>query len=181
MKSFKYLLAFLLLISCVITSCEKEGPMGPAGPKGETGEGIPGAKGEKGDSGGFTFKEFTYSDITIPAGIGSNYLFDFAVTKEEFEKSLVMLYVSAGNDNANWLVMPGIGTGGAHEYRVWYAFLDSGTTSRAILQRSRGPEDQEQTYLSGRIVVIPLESVAAMKASGINTNNANEVKMALKL
>ena len=157
--------------------------MGPAGPKGETGAGVPGPKGDKGDTGGFTFKEFYFNSFTIPAGIGapSNYLLDFDVTKEEFEQSLVMLYFAAGSNRDNWLVMPGIGSGGAHVYRVWYAFPNEGQSSRAIVQRTAGPETQAQTYTNARIVVIPLETVSDMQAAGINTNDSKAIQNALNL
>lgn len=184
MKRFSTLnfIAILAVLVFAFSSCEKEGPRGPAGPKGETGEGVPGPKGDKGDTGGFTFQEFTFDKVTIPAGIGSSTNLNFNVTKADFEKSLVMLYFSAGTERNNWLVMPGIGSGGQHIYRVWYAFPDNANlTSRAIVQRTAGPEDQAQTYTSARIIVIPLETVSAMQAAGINMDDTKAVQTALKL
>src|SRR5690606_16615095 len=171
----------LFMVLFTVTSCEKEGPMGPAGPKGETGEGVPGPKGEKGDTGGFTFKEFMFDRITVPAGIGKTALLNFQVSKEEFENSLTLLYVSAGTNNANWYLMPGIASGGKHVYRLWYAFVEENTVSRAILSRTEGPADEAQTFMQARIVVIPLKTVEEMQAAGINTDNRQAIISALKL
>ncbi|WP_257668114.1 collagen-like protein [Parapedobacter tibetensis] len=173
--------AFCILMLVQLTSCEKEGPMGPAGPIGEAGpQGDQGEKGDKGDVGNFAPKVFEFENVTIAPGIGTNRLFDFDVTKEEFEQSMTILYLAIGTNNSNWLVMPGVGSGGQHAYRLWYAFLNEGANSRAILQRVAGPEDQSQTYTVARIVVIPLNMATAMQAKGIDMGNFDAVSASLR-
>src|SRR5690606_33064532 len=176
--TFPLFAALCCLALFCFSSCEKEGPIGPAGPIGA--RAPQGPQGPVGEGGAFKAKVFDFFDVTIEAGIGKNLLLDFDVTKEEFEQSMTLLYVTAGTNNANWLVMPGIGTGGTHEYRLWYAF-PTATSSRAILQRTSGPADQAQTYLQARIIVIPLNMEAALMARGVNLNNFGEVSKALSL
>lgn len=182
MKKMTIQKAFIMLFSMMVlfTACEKEGPIGPAGPKGETGAGEQGPKGDQGDNGGFTFKEFLFTNITSPAGVGSasSLNLDFAVTKAEFEKSMAIIYFSIGTNDANWLVMPGIASGGTNTYRMWYAFPNAGASTRAIFQRVNGPGPE--TWLKARVIVIPLNTVTALTSSGVNVNNYTEVKQALK-
>src|SRR5690606_9387309 len=156
MKKFTQFRVVIFLVTALALSlsCGKDGQIGPAGPKGDTGEGAPGPQGPKGETGGFTFKTFVYDNITVPAGMGKNVGLDFDVTKEEFEESLAMSYVSAGNNNDNWIPLPGPGSGGAHFYRVWYAFPTGTNKTRLVISRTEGPADGAQTFTKVKVIII---------------------------
>lgn len=154
--------------------------MGPAGPIGETGpQGEQGPQGEKGDTGGFSPKVYNYENFTVPEGASaSNYVQLEDLSKEGFESSVILIYAARG---INWIHLPGPSVGTPRRtYRVFYTFPENETQTRLYIARVDGGTAAE-TFEKLRIVVVPVQEIGGLQASGINLKDYTTVSHVLNL
>lgn len=166
MKTIKNISVLLLMpLLLLITSCGKDGAIGPQGENGTTG-----SKGDKGDPGStgipgtanvtqYNFAAFNHTGPEVQKTI--------ALSKADFEKSLLYVFVNPGN--GFWYPLPGGTAGGSNQYRLYYANTNATSTTIYITRVSAGGGTEVFTM---RVIAIP----AAKQVTASTTHNQPDMK-----
>ena len=141
--------------SVLLLSCKKgdDGPIGPSGPEGPAGPAGPTGTANVTQ---FNFAPFEHSGLEV--------IKTLALSKADFDKSLLYVYVNSGS--TFWYPMPGGTAGGIKDYRIY--FNADLTSTRIYLNRIAGSGSET---LSMRVLVIPATTQATGPAASPNMGN----------
>ncbi len=156
MKVFFSSVIMTMLCASLLLSCKK-GDVGPAGATGAAGPAGPaGPAGAVGSANvtQYNFAAFAHSGVEVSK--------TFNLSKVDFEKSLLYVYVTPSN--GFWYPLPGTTAGATKDYRIYFGNATATTT--IYINRVAGTGSENLTM---RIVAIP----AATQVNGRMNNSVD--------
>ena len=182
MKNLTHSFRIFVGILLVFTWSCKPGEVGPKGDTGVTGAigatgvtgatgatGTTGATGAKGDPGTSNAVQYTFASRTHT---GASSIYTLAEIKGEvLSRSILLVYIA--NTSGNWYSIPGI-FNGTNEYRT---ISNPGTTSSTVtLVRVAGGSGGTDTFMSTRIIILPITDLRNGRKASVDYSDYLAVK-----